>query len=352
LAGHKKISLYWKCQLFGWSAASLYWMLSGFIGTNFSIVLALLHFVLDIAMYISITHLYRSFSLQQGWHRLNTKSLIPRLIPAVLVLGTAFMLVTIAKSYAMRVLFEPDYTQPAAQYFHDNWLAVWMTGIRLMSIWVLAYYLYHYAQREMHTVKENARLLVIAKEAQLQNLASQLNPHFFFNSLNSIKALTIENPVAARRAIDLLSDLLRSSLHSGGTGLITVEKEMGMVNDYLELEKIRFEKKLDIHIDMDAQVQTLLLPPLCIQVIVENAIKHGIATKREGGAISIVIKLEMEYLFVQVQNPGQLNNKTSYKGIGIKNMTDRLQLQYNGKALFRLEEKQQQVIATLLIPAA
>ena len=101
-----------------------------------------------------------------------------------------------------------------------------------MSIWVLAYHLYHYSRLELETVKENARLSIMIKEAQLNNLASQLNPHFFFNSLNNIKFLVLGNPTAARRAIDLLSDLLRNSLNNNMGRLISLEQEIELVKTF------------------------------------------------------------------------------------------------------------------------
>src|ERR1051325_1002234 len=167
-----------------------------------------------------------------------------------------------------------------------------MAGIKLMSIWVLAYYMYHYAQRELNTVKENARLAIIAKDAQLSNLAASLNPHFFFNSLNSIKALVAESPDEARRAIDLLSDLLRTSLNSSDNILISIEEEMGMTRDYLELEKLRFEERLLTCIQTDRQLMKYAIPPLSIQNLVENAIKHGIARRKDGGCICVKIGQE------------------------------------------------------------
>lgn len=149
-----------------------------------------------------------------------------------------------------------------------------------MSIWVLAYHLYHYSRLEIETVKENARLLMMIKEAQLNNLSAQLNPHFFFNSLNNIKFLVLENPSSARRAIDLLSELLRNSLNSNVGRLISLNDEIDLVRDYLELEKIRFEERLQIQIEINAAASQYSILPLSIQTLVENAIKHGIERRK------------------------------------------------------------------------
>jgi hypothetical protein len=183
------LSLYWKCQLIGWSVASLYWGYVGFIGTNFSFTLAVIHFIGDLGIYILPTHLFRNFSVKQQWHKLRPEKLLPRIIPAIAVLGLAFMILTISKTYVMRWWFEPHFSESYHPYLNQFNVTTFVTGIRLMSIWVLAYYLYHYAQREINATKESARLALVAKDAQLNQLTAQLNPHFFFNSLNNIKAL-------------------------------------------------------------------------------------------------------------------------------------------------------------------
>ncbi len=342
-----RLSLYWKCQLIGWSAASLYWGYAGYIGSNFSFTLALIHFAGDLGMYIGLTHLFRNFSKYYQWQSLPPQKLLIRIIPSVLVLGGAFMLLTIAKTFLVRLVFEEGLTETFAHYFNVQWLITLVTGIRLMAIWVLAYYLYHYAQREINATRESARLAMIAKDAQMDNLAAQLNPHFFFNSLNNIKALVLEDPQAARRAIDLLSDLLRMSLYRRDTALITVQDEMELINDYLELEKMRFENRLQTSIEVDQQLLKTPILPLSIQTLVENAIKHGIAQRKDGGIIQIQVQRENGYMHTRVLNPGKL--KTSGRqGLGLKNLSERLQLQFNGKASFELTEQNGETISAII----
>jgi LytS/YehU family sensor histidine kinase len=221
-----------------------------------------------------------------------------------------------------------------------------------MSIWVLAYHLYHYAQGEINTAKENARLSIIAKEAQLNNLSSQLNPHFFFNSLSNIKFLVTENPGSARRAIDLLSDLLRNSLYGKDDKWVSVKKEISFVKDYLELEKLRFEDRLQANIVTSEELAEISVPPFCIQALVENAIKHGIEKRKEGGLIEVKAEKKEECIKISVQNPGKLD-KRKQPGLGLENLKERLRLQYNGKATFTIEELPGgAVLATILISIA
>lgn len=301
-------------------------------------------------MYITLTHLFRNFSRRHRWHQLQPGKLLVRIIPAAIVLGAGFMILTIGKTYLVRYIFEPGFEGPFAEYFNTQWLVTFVTGIRLMAIWLLAYYLYHYAQREINATKESARLALIAKDAQLDNLSAQLNPHFFFNSLNNIKALVLEDPQAARRAIDLLSELLRTSLYKRDASFISLKDELELVDDYLELEKIRFEKRLQTEIRADDKLLQKQVLPLSIQTLVENAIKHGISMKKEGGLVSVNVSEENGFLITNVYNPGKLNDQHK-KGLGLKNLAERLQLQFNGNASFELRSPEDNlIIATIRIP--
>lgn len=322
----------------------------GYLGSDFSFVLAIFHFFGDLCIYILPTHLFRNLSRRQRWEQLRPRKLLPIVITAVFLLGTIFMVLTITKNYWFRALWEPGFSGSFTFYFGQSWIVTWMTGIRLMCIWILAYYLYHYAQAEIRASKETARLSIIAKNAQLDNLTAQLNPHFFFNSLNNIKALVNENPTAARRAIDLLSDLLRTSLYNRDHALITLQEELSLINDYVELEQMRFEERLKVEIDIDPQLLPVKILPLSIQSLVENAIKHGIAQQPAGGTIFICVAKHNHSLMATVQNPGALHQKKG-SGLGLKNLQERLQLQFNGKAEFTLEGLDTQtVLATLKTP--
>jgi sensor histidine kinase YesM len=343
-------SLYWKCQLIGWSVASLYWLLMGMIGTEFSLPLAILLFVGDLAIYILPTHLFRIISLKNKWEQWQPRKLLRVVLPSIILVGLAFMVLTICKNFLSKFYFYPQFNETFSNYFRDAWLVTWMTGIRLAAIWILAYYLYHYAQAEMKATKESSRLALVAKSAQLENLTAQLNPHFFFNSLNNIKALVSENPTNARRAIDLLSELLRTSLYRTNTPLHTLQQEIDLLKDYLELEKMRFEERLQVIMNIPESLLTILVLPLSIQTLVENAIKHGISNEVKGGAIAINVEQKNPFIVIKVQNTGRLTEKGN-GGLGLKNLKERLDLQYHGEAIFTVAEvEQDQVLATLILP--
>ncbi|THU35816.1 sensor histidine kinase [Niastella caeni] len=347
------ISLYWKCQFIGWAIASLYWGYAAFVTTiSFSFKVAMVDFVLDIVVGILLSNGYRHFALKAKWDQLKLKPLVWRITPAVIVLALLYMILITGKLYLARLWFFPQLNIRFKEFFILNWLTVFITGTRLMSIWVLAYHLYHYAHREITTTKENARLMVVAKEAQLNNLAAQLNPHFFFNSLNNIKFLIIENPIAARRAIDLLSDLLRNSLYGKSEKLVLAKDEISLVKDYLELETLRFEERLQANIIADGAIEESYIPPLCIQTLVENAIKHGIEKRKNGGLVEVKAEKKEGYIQISVQNPGKLSN-AHQPGLGLKNLEERLLLQYNGKATCSIKELPgEKISVTILIPIA
>ena len=347
------ISLYWKCQVIGWSVASLYWGYLGFSEGHFNFFIGLLQFISDVGIYILITHLYRNFALKHDWPKLNLSQLLKRIIPAIIVMGGVYLLVTVVKVHLFNWWITPCCVKSFSVFFYHNWAIIFMAGIRLMSIWLLAYHLYHYAQREISITKENARLELITRDAQLNNLSAQLNPHFLFNSLNNIKSLIIENPKSARRAIDLLSDLLRTTLYSGDMQLIKISEEVGLVKDFLELEKLRFEDRLQFSFELDEQLINTLVPRFCIQTLVENAIKHGIDQQKDGGLIRIIIAQLDDHVKIMVQNPGKLNIDQEKEGLGLKNLNERLQLQYKGRAKLTIADDNEGIVSTtIIIPSA
>jgi LytS/YehU family sensor histidine kinase len=263
------------------------------------------------------------------------------------------MLLVIMKLYMLRYYFSYGFNLSFGGFLSQNYLIVLASGIRLMAIWVLAFHLYHYAVMEIGTAKDYARMQVIARDAQLQQLSSQLNPHFFFNSLNSVKALINTDPVKARRAIDLLSDLLRTSLYGNNTALIFLRDEIALVNDYLELEKIRFEERLQFSIHVDESLQEYSVLPLSVQTLVENAIKHGIAQKKNGGSVVIRVDKKEGQLTITVENPGVLKQVDGSQGLGLKNLEERLTLHYNNKASFIISALPgNKVLSTLIIPVS
>lgn len=191
-------------------------------------------------------------------------------------------------------------------------------------------------------------------EIELNNLKSQLNPHFIFNALNSIRALVDENPSKSKQAINQLSNILRNSLASDKKGLTNFEDELKIVRDYLGLESIRFEERLRTEFDIEPESRNFLVPPLMIQTLVENGIKHGISKLTRGGLVQVKTYVTQgKKLTIQIRNSGHLpaNAKRSKSGLGLKNTRQRLKLIYGDQASFRiLNENDNFVLTEIIIP--
>ena len=342
------ISKYWKYQIAGWSLASLYWAYIFYFKQDYSLFYTVINFIFDVIIGISLTHIY-TLTLKKTNYKSSEKLSIIKLVASVIVLSILFMVLNNFKWY-MHFVYVKGGTINII-----NSLLFWdpplMTGIRLMSIWVLAYHLHHYYNEQIKITKQNAELSILTKQEQLNHLSKQLKPHFLFNSLNSVKSLIAENPSKARRSIDLLSDLLRTSIYTKES-LIPIKEELQLVNDYIELEKIRFEKRLNLEMTFDESLLGYKIPSLIIQTLVENAVKYGIQNSVKGGTIILSISKNSDFIEIEVQNPGKLIHKNQLnKGLGLKNLSDRLKLQYNQSASFTLEEKQKgQIVASLIIP--
>jgi sensor histidine kinase YesM len=214
----------------------------------------------------------------------------------------------------------------------------------LLLGWQCIYFFYHILDRVQRMQLEQLRLAANVKEAELRALKSQVNPHFLFNSLNSLRALIDEDAPRAREAVTRLANILRYSLQSGQLETVLLKDELRAVEDYLALEQIRHEERLMVHWEIADQARDQPIPPMLLQTLVENAVKYGISTRRDGGVITISARIETSILHIRVSNPGDLTspaNEASAKagsstGVGLRNASERLRLLYGDKATLRL----------------
>ena len=215
-----------------------------------------------------------------------------------------------------------------------------LNSMWLILFWNMIYYIYHYVERNQRQQLDTFRLETMVKSLELQTIKSHINPHFIFNALNSIRALVDENPERARTAITELSNILRSSMHAEKMETVPLQQELDIVKDYLALEHMRFEERLQIEMDIDEDTLSQPIPPMMLQTLVENAIKHGISKQINGGLIRIISDFKNDHHELVVQNSGKLNGYSNLKddGFGIRSTQDRLNLLYQGKANFEIYE--------------
>ena len=207
-----------------------------------------------------------------------------------------------------------------------------------LFMWNCIYFIYHYIQKSRKQQMDTLKLEALVKELELKTIKAHINPHFIFNALNSIRALIDENPERARTAITELSNILRSSMKTDKSETVPFEKELGTVKDYLALEHIRFEERLKVEYKIDEDTLDQPVPPMMLQILVENAIKHGINKQIGGGFIKIISDFKDDYLELLVQNTGCLQTSSSADGFGLASTQNRLQLMFGEKAHFQINE--------------
>jgi len=219
----------------------------------------------------------------------------------------------------------------------------------LFFFWSLIYFLFHYIENYKKAEIANLKWEASINEIELNKLKSQLNPHFMFNAMNSIRALVDENPDKSKDAITQLSNILRTTLQMGKNKVIDFDEELKVVSDYLALESIRYEERLKTLLQIDPQSNYFQVPPLMIQTLVENGIKHGISKLTQGGILEMVTTVENNTLKIYIRNTGQLKETQSDSGFGIKNTLQRLQLLYGKAASLKISNQDATTVLTELI---
>jgi len=330
--------LYVSCQLAGWGLWTLVYL--GLLFAQGEVLVdgkainrqpMLQDIVLILAINgigLLLTHAFRAYLRWRDWLRLSLRALMLRIMAAALVLGTFWT----AVSWPL-VLFYERQAEQTVQISHTT-LALYnvFSSSVLMLVWLALYVCYHIFERYRWSEIARWQLQSMAKEAELRALKSQVNPHFIFNSLNSLRALIDENPVQARDAVTRLANLLRYSLKAGQLETVPLEDELRVVDDYLALEQVRHEDRLRVRIAVTPDAASAPVPPMLVQTLVENAVKYGIAPRRDGGEVSIDARCVSGRLHLRIANPGTLDAKGSSTGLGLRNAAERLRLIFGERA--------------------
>ena len=395
---HKRIYRYWVCQILGWGGWTLlnlaffYFLLQDVYWKSAErrhLLLAIL--LIEFCWYIIATHLLRFVLKKTGWIQFSTQKVIGLFVISVMLTGllayygakstalvTGNSLVQYEKNQNLKeaITKEKDLGLSGTNYYlaqknnpkdstnyqtvqnikrttgwyrNNNgvwkyeeqhrgrfWWDIIFTFI-LIALWLLLYMIWHYLERNRKDEVDRLNLEKTVKELELKTIKSHINPHFIFNSLNSIRALVDENPKRARTAITELSNILRSSLQVEKMETVPLHKELDIVKDYLALEQMRFEERLKVEMDIDEDTLEQRVPPMMLQTLVENAIKHGISKRINGGTIRIISRFTDKDFELIVQNSGNLEKKSD-EGFGFKSTRDRLKFLCNGHAYFKVEE--------------
>ncbi|MBO3698769.1 sensor histidine kinase [Roseivirga sp. E12] len=379
-----KNKLYWMLQFGGWGGLML---------TSFLAMVMFMPFLpalgtnlMAIFLGVFVSHLYRGYVKRKNWKDLRIAKLWPKVFLASVLQGALLSILTLITLVGVFVLVssaDPEalngvmgipemegvdeetmekIRQASIANFSGSKLLVFLLSfVASYAIyficWSALYFAYQYLQKAREMEIEGWKLSASIKDAELSTLKAQINPHFMFNSLNNIRSLVVEDSERARDAITHLSDLLRFSVQFDQYEKVSLEKELEVVLDYLKLEAIQLEERLQYTFDIDKKTKEMLIPPMIVQTLVENAIKHSINNLPNGGEIIIKSAINNDFLFLNITNTGQLKrgekpvSGEKRRGIGISNARERLRLLYGENSGLTVQNlNEHMVCATVKIP--
>lgn len=334
-----RLNWYWICQLAGWSASTLFQLV---LYRDFPGVAKVAACTWLLSLLVSDT--WHRFIKACGWNR--------RAFDWRLLAGSVFVLAPVmVAGVALAIHF---FLRPITDF---RWLPISLLSWGSVFVsWHVCYGLALALRRANRSEAEALRLEVHAKDAELRALQAQVNPHFFFNSLNSVRALIYEDPEAAAQMIDRLAGLMRYALQSGQAETVPLAAELAAVDDYLAIEKIRFEERLRVRLDIEAGLENVRIPPMALQTLVENAVKYGVELNAAGSDIRIHARRAGPATQIDIVNTGTLRGDSGSTrvglAVGLTNTRKRLALAVGAGATLDLSEHDGQVCASLHLPAA
>lgn len=334
---------YWLFQLIGWGMYSL----SRFVGGISVMHLPWLRFGSQLlfvdAVGLGASHLLRAFARRHKWSDLPFRKLWWRVIVASLICGIPLGVLT--QFTDVSLLQNPnEILEGLSSALRIQWALPVAIALEIVNwatfylIWLVIYFC-AIAVREYRSARlrqsETARALHLA---ELKLLKSQLNPHFLFNALNTVRSLIADNPARAQSAVTHLANTLRYTLSSRQDELVTLSQELDIVADYLQLESLRFEERLRVDISVPEDVAGVRIPVMLLQTLVENAIKHGIAELPQGGVLRIAAQVRNEVFTLEVENPRPpAATPAAHESVGLRNARDRLRLLFGERASLDLD---------------
>ncbi|WP_026956242.1 sensor histidine kinase [Algoriphagus vanfongensis] len=337
-----RISLYWLLQILGWGSIAIIQISLATLTADEISSVQMWGFIIIAFCYLLSTHFLRYIFKRYDWFKLSISQLLFQSVLAMLALSFANIVAQFLINDALGIL------NPEEDFKVVVILSNLLMAFLFYAVWFLLYFVFHFLDNYNTTLKYEAKI----NQIRLNHLKSQLNPHFIFNALNSVRALVDEDPDKAKSAITRISNILRFSLMMDKKQTIEFEDELNTVRDYLTLESIRFEERLQVEYNIEDEAYNYKIPPMMLQTIVENAIKHGISNLVKGGIIEIKCREGLEDdLYIQVKNSGHLDTPPSLKakadgGHGLSNTVQRLKLIYGDRASFRIFNSGNQFVIT------
>jgi Histidine kinase len=339
--------VYWIFQLAGWGVIALARFIAGVSVLDLAWPRLLWELLLVNAAGLVLSHWLRGYVRRHRWRELPIRKLAWRILVASFVCGAPIGIVT--QFTYLSALVDPSsflrQYAPAMQFRLLLPFAILVEVVNWACVFIawLTIYFTAVALREHRSAQfKQSELARALQLAELRLLKSQLNPHFLFNALNTVRSLIAENPARAQNAVTRLANTLRYSLTSPQDELVTLSQELDIVAEYLELESMRFEDRLRIELSVPDDAGGVKIPVMLLQTLVENAIKHGIAQLPAGGLLRVSASLADGMLILEIENPRPATTPIGapYEGVGLRNASDRLKLLFGSRASLELDVSQ------------
>jgi len=337
---------YWVFQIIGWSIFGAFLFASIFAFSEGPPNPKVIHLqIIIILVCFVLSHLLRSFYKKQKWYELSLIKVLPRIIITSLISATLaqiiihLLMITVLDWSSFRSIVISEIPMYIANVF-----VVYL-------VWSIIYFSYQYYEKAQDARFAQIESEKALKEAELIALKAQINPHFMFNALNNIRAMVLEDTKKAREMISNLSELLKYSIQFNANEKVKLKDEIKIVKDYLNLESVQYEDRIKYHLEIEIETLEKEIPPMVIQLMVENAVKHGISQLNDGGKINIKTYLDANNLVIEVSNTGKLK-KSGSSGIGLKNAVERIRIVFNKEPVLSLTQISNEVLAQLKIPTA
>ncbi len=309
---------FWLINTLGWALFCVISLaMTGAFGGASSSGSTLISVGLGVLLY-GISGSLRALALRRHWWRLDLGALVLRLALAVLLGAALAQLLLTAVLQPALALGWVDFGGRSGDFRPVARLLYWLNTVLMLGLWTAMWAGLHGMRSARQA--ELARLRAEAERSALERdaLRARLNPHFMFNALNNLRALILEDPEGARDMVTRLSRTLRQALAHNRSEQVTLAEELAVVDDYLAIEAIHFEQRLQVLRHIDAGATQALLPAMALQLLVENAIKHGIASRPGGGEVRIHASLANDVLRLQVDNPRATGSEPTHgHGVGL-----------------------------------
>jgi two-component system sensor histidine kinase AlgZ len=318
---------------------------SGGIGTLEATVLLAPMAVLFAAACLSAWYTCRATPLRTAG---ITRLFVTHLLAAFVL---SFLWAQIGRLYAHAVSSSTSFQGLDARYDAHSAILV-ISGVLLYLVNVGFFYVLIALEASRAAEARVLETSVFARDAELKALKAQVNPHFLFNSLNSISALTSSDPAKAREMCILLAEFLRMTLGLGEKSSIPLSEELSLLHRFLAIEKVRFGSRLQMTEDIPEDCKTMLIPPLLLQPLVENAVTHGIANLPEGGSLRLAAHCHNGRLSIVVENSFDAEATPNHRtGMGLQNVRQRLEARYEKSASMRVTAEAASFQVSLSLPA-